>query len=227
MSAPEAAPRPPTGRVFAALVGVSGFLAVAGWIARRLDPLTDRGTAHHLLLRFDLAQEDGLATWFSCALFLAIAGLAWGRWRAAAAFRRRWLGLAGIGLACSAEQVVQFAVVVAPVLDWRLGPVWLVAPTLGLIGLAALYVPWLRARPPAVARSIGAGVALGLVGAIGLELLGQRLAGAVPPPLWDVVLSLEEGCELVGLSLVVRGLLLEGEAGAAGAPLPPRSRSGL
>lgn len=198
-------------RVLLTLLAITGVLAVSGWVARRLDAATDGASLHHLLLRFDLAQEDGLATWFSTALFLGIAGLAWRRSEEAESHRAWWLGFAALALALSIEQVVQFRMIALPLLTRYVGNAWMVVAGLGALGVAAAYVPWLRSLPRPVARPIGVGVLLVLVGGIGLDQLGTRLQGSLAPPLVDVILSLEEGLELTGLSLITYGLLLPSE----------------
>lgn len=185
-----------------------------------VDPPWLWGWRRELLLRFQLDQEIGVATWASTLLLAASSGvlvlLAREASRSGQADRRHWLGLAaGAGLLSLDEAACFHEIAVEPVarnlaiehpalrLAWVLP-----GGAISLLVVAVSLRFWSRLPHPARWR-LGWAVALYLSGALGMEAVGSAWAathGSIGLGL-TTIQALEESFEMAGASVLLAALL--------------------
>lgn len=173
-----------------------------------------------------LSYEANLPTWYAsslllgCALVLAaIASDVAGR---GAPYRRHWWGLAVGFLYMSIDEAVELHEHLGGHLD--LGGVlyfdWVVPATVVLVVIGALYLPFLRALPPARRRAFVLAGAIYVGGAVGAELpLGWWAERAGTDSAGYVLIDwVEESLELLGASLFALALVERWQARAEAVP---------
>lgn len=217
------------------LLLVIGVLTLAGVAARATILATrDPGTVE-LARRFDLDMEHNIPTWFASTALLAAAMLlgvvANGRWRARAADRRHWAGLAILFTLLSLDEAVQLHEILRlPMLKWfDLRGIflfsWVIPVFFAVVGFAAVYLRfWLR-LPPRTRALFFVSAALYVGGALGLELAGGAMAEShgFESLRYSAVMIVEEVMEMIGVALFVYALLdhVRGEAGTFALALAP------
>lgn len=166
---------------------------------------------------FDLGGEANLPTYFASANLLFAAALTA---VAAAGCERRWVrvgwwGLAlGFALMSLDEATLIHEGIVGGLLVHKLGRGegafyyrWYLVYIPLVVMLGAVYAPFLRALPWRTAAVFAAAGALFLTGAIGVEMVESGLtAGDASRVRVLVNLAVEEGAELLGISLFNVGL---------------------
>lgn len=171
----------------------------------------------YLLTFFDVDSEANLPTWFS--VVLAAAGGALSLFlRKGPAERRPW-GWVVIAVALFAvsldDMVMAHEQLVEPVRDLlgiTSGPLyfaWVVPGALGVILFLSVLVSFLRQLRRETRRRVLVAGAVFVAGALVLEMVGAVIASTLGPvALWDVVTTVEEVLEMLGLTLFLRALLL-------------------
>lgn len=223
---------PPTARqLFGALLLVDGLL-VAAYLLRL--PFHDTWLGHARL--FDLNEESSFGTWVSSTQFLLIAtfigsvalsegivGEATGPW--VWAFAALFVGLSVDETAQVHEAIGHLTDALLPHHDrasslvhhtglWMflLGP-----PVIAVLAWFAWRLRDVFARAPGASRAFGFGTAVWLFGALGLEALSNLTEYL---PVWNVLeVAAEEGCELVGVSMMARATFGLATAWRAVAPV--------
>ena len=217
------------------LLSIIGTLTLAGIAARATILATqDPGTVE-VARRFDLDAEHNIPTWFASTALLAAAMLlgvvARGRWRAGAADRRHWAGLAILFTLLSLDEAVQMHEMLRhPMHEWfDLRGIflfaWVIPVFFAVVGFAAVYLRfWLRLPSRTRALFFVSGV-LYVGGALGLELAGGALAEShgFESLRYSAVMIVEEVMEMVGVALFLYALLdhVRAETSTFGLALAP------
>lgn len=164
---------------------------------------------------FSLDREGNVPTWFSSLLLASCALLAGLRSRSEP-WRGHWRVLAIAFLALSMDEAAAIHEMslkpIRAVFDPRslLYYVWIV-PAAGLL-LAAVPFFWsfLRALAPSVRRRMVLGAAVLATGSLGVEAVTGLLMDRYGPGLrYELTTIVEEGLEMLGMTLMLSGLLLE------------------
>jgi hypothetical protein len=207
-----------TGVVLAATTAVVLAAAPAtrlwAWWRRQHDP----GYGEDIPLLFDVNTEATVPTWYNAALLLVVAGLC----LALASLRRsttvdsgvRWLVLAAVFAAMSLDETValheRLGDVVAPDVagSGLLRHTWVAAGAVLAVGFAAVCAWALATLPRRLRRGTGAGLAVYLAGALGVEAVSGAVLDRWGDGLaYSAVTLLEEAAEMAGAALVVCALL--------------------
>ncbi len=190
-------------RGLGAAVAVVSGLGLAVELARDALPET---VVEHL----SLSYEGNVPTWLASSLLLAGAIIAGAIARDAARGRRAWWGVAiGLGYASLDE---------ASELHEHLGGLigshgvlyfdWVIFAAAALVVLAALYLPFVRALPPATRRGLIVAAVIYVAGAVGMELpLGWWTERHGSDDLTYALIDwVEETLELIGAACAVVAL---------------------
>lgn len=167
--------------------------------------------------QFNLDGENNIPSWYaSCALLfsallLAVVGAVKRYEQAPRA--GQWLGLAAIFLCLSIDEAAsihEMANPLARVFLSRIGVSigylhfsWVILGILVVPILGLTYFRFLRALPPATARLFVAAGMLYVGGAVGVEMLGAKVAslGEMDTMFYAVLVAIEEGLEMFGIVL--------------------------
>lgn len=204
-------------RLTAWLLAATAALAVANVGAFHL-ALDDRRLAG-AELAFNSDIEMSVPTWFSLLLFVAAAGVM-GLLALAPAerrYRRNWQFLAVVFLALSIDEIVAYHEYWTGDLreSTGLGGIFFATWVVVGIPLVVLFVisqvRFLAALPRVTAVRMVVAGAVFVTGALGLEMFGAWYAeryGGVANFRYYVIAAVEEVCEMVGLVLFLRAVLL-------------------
>lgn len=165
----------------------------------------------------DVDVERSLSTWLSILLLGSASFLLFDIWSRAkpSKFRFVWLTLAVFFVGLSFDEFASLHERVSDVLHRRFHTSGLfafawAAPAgiLSILGLLALW-PFLRRLPPNVVSALVLSAVLFLAGAVGMELIGGKVAEdqTVFSPLYRLCVTVEEGLEQIGLLLFIHTLL--------------------
>ena len=173
-------------------------------------------------------REANLPAWFSSALFFIAAILA--AMIAAATRQERsshlgWPVVAGILLLLSIDEVAQLHEILAGY-SARAGGLGLFPEGGKFFSWVSFVIPpvalvcWLAARflrtlPGAVGNRLGAGLALFLSAALGVEALTGQIAFDLQTWRYLIFATIEEGAEMIGVIVFIDGLLVQLETLAA------------
>lgn len=176
----------------------------------------------------DVNHEQSVPTWFAALLMAAVAVLlvvvSWDPPEGTT--RRRWLFLAVLAAALSADDVAAYHESwVEPVRDQLDDPsgfllqAWVIPATVlvAVVGLSQLRL--LRRLPRDTARGLVVGTGLFLLGAVVLEMVGAKYGEdwGTNTKRYDAIVAVEEAAEMLGAAVVVRTLLAH--IGSRGRPL--------
>ncbi|NNF10900.1 MAG: hypothetical protein HKN74_11495 [Acidimicrobiia bacterium] len=196
------------------LVVIAGLLVLAHYGGLAVGDGFDQGWRSQLRRITDLNDETSIGTWYSSALLLLTAALAAlhlnrGHYQD----RLGWAVVAGAALFLSIDEATAIHErldVLHEILDLNTATtfLWIVPYSLGLIGVIAVLRPFLGRLPARTKRWLLIGVGLYLTAVLGLELVA---AGARELS-WDtlvedVLIPIEEGLEMVGISVFIFALL--------------------
>jgi hypothetical protein len=201
-----------------AVLGVLGVLAVA---AMYTDVFSGPFPGDQILQQqFFLDKENNIPTWFSSALLLAAAGLAFflGRFEpdVARSHRLRWYGLGVVLAIMSLDEMASLHETFTSMIRNALGLggmlyfAWVVPGMLFVAAFGLSYLRFLFTLPRQVRVLLIAAGVVYLSGAVGMELVGGVYAdGGNQDTLgYGLVTTVEELLEMVGLSLLTYTLLV-------------------
>lgn len=184
------------------------------------------------LRQFDLDAENSVPAWWSASMLLAASicfyALAARAHAARAPVWPLWLILSLVFLALSIDEAASFHEgAIAPLRETFgfsgvLFYSWVVPALVCLAGLGAVILPLLRHAPRALLRRMLAAGAVFVSGALGMEMVGGWLdyEGLRGTPYYALSISIEEGCEILGVTLLLAALFdaLAGRYPVAAAP---------
>lgn len=159
---------------------------------------------------FDLDEEESFGTWFSAVLLLLVGRVLLHQWRWLKREGDRWAPwwlVLGIGFHyLSLDEVVglhEYMNTSMPDVPWTA----IGAPVAGVVLVA--FIPWLWKQPGFFQLAAMVGAALYLGGAVGIEhatewYADEDLINTTDYHLW---IALEEGMEMLGPVVFLRGLL--------------------
>ncbi|HSN81273.1 MAG TPA: hypothetical protein VLS88_01735 [Polyangiales bacterium] len=169
---------------------------------------------------FDLDHERNAPSWFASVLALAGAALFFLLWRLvprADKPSRAWLFLSLVFVFVSVDEFASIhEELIVPVRDWlHLSGLfyfaWVVPYGLCVAILGISLWPFFRRMEPEVRHRFAAAAVVYLSGAIGMELIGGWVFESLAEQrnlTYDLITSVEETLEFVGLILLVRAQLL-------------------
>jgi hypothetical protein len=204
-------------RMLAVIVAFLLVLSVAGKaIAFSGRPM--RWSVSVLVQRFDVDHEMSVPTWFSTSLLLVSAALllsvAVATRAAGQRWWRHWAGLGALFLLLSIDEVTDLhttpiiprdaAAQVSPYLYLS----WVIPAALFLLGLVALYLPFLRSIPRRTRWGMIVAGAVFVGGAMGVEAIGAAhiLAYGYTNFTMALLVTLEEGMEMLGVLILLSTL---------------------
>ena len=198
-----------------AFAGSCFFSLLGLWSATTLDAA---GLVENFANQFNLDNEDSLTTWFATALLFANGAILF----VVAAIKYRdgirqflpWFFLSLILLAMSVDEMLslheRLTVPVRTALgtDGFLHFAWVIPGFIAAILVAILYLPLLRSLPGRIAALILASGFIYVAGAVGVELVGSKIASEQGSALHFRLASwVEESFEMLGQSLFAYALL--------------------
>lgn len=181
----------------------------------------ESGVVRQFVAKFSLLNESSIPTWFSTAILLLAAALAFlaaqpiGKNNPKPTpFRLQWIILALIMLALSADEIAgvhqalsgpfrRLCLAVFGLYHPSMNPALIAAPLLGL-----LFLPFLRRLPNRAGVYFAIAGAIYLIGALGLEWLGSDLGRSFGKQamVYKTIGFAEEILEIVGIVLFVHFL---------------------
>jgi len=199
----------------------AGSLAVlAAGLAREAFVLNvGTGTIVQDLRQFNLDAENSVPAWWSSSLMLGAAGLLYvlgaQAWHRNDVLWRMWSALAAVFLLMSIDEAASFHEgFIMPLRDLfgfggLLFYAWVVPAILCLAALGLFLLPLLKRLPVRLFWQFALAGGLFVLGALGMEMIGGWLdyEGYRPTALYALSISIEEGLEILGLSLFVATLL--------------------
>lgn len=206
---------------FIKLIVVALSLAVmAAGIAREAFVLEfGVGTLLQDLRQFDLDSENSVPAWWSSSLMLLAALMLY---RLGAEARPRgdrlwlfWVALAAAFFLLSIDEAASFHEGVIEPLKAAFGfggalyYAWVVPAVICLVVFGLLLLPLLQLVPTGLKWRLVICGAIFVTGALGMEMVGGWLdfEGLRPTPVYALVTTVEEGLEILGLSLFLSALL--------------------
>lgn len=194
------------------------ILHVAAVVARTI-VRPDGGPLVDIFALLDAGQERTLASWWTGALLLAASAAAAlvGHLAATASGRSReviaWRVLAVLFALLSLDEIVSLhergsrwtAAVIPGSALTRLG--WLLPASVVLVLSLGVLIPTFRALPRRQRTIVIAGLAVSIVGAMGLELVDVALIDAGAELRWRyIAMALEEAAEMAGVVIILAGI---------------------
>ena len=215
-------------RILKFLLGIDIGLAIAGVLSSLSLYFIDRNIAP-LAMRFNLGAEESLPTWYSsfqllgCAALLLLIGLRARRQKKP--FFRHWLGLAGLFLYISIDEIATFRESLAQLSKPHVNTTglfyysWVIVAIPIVILLAALYFKFVFHLPRRIKHLVILAGGIFLAGAIGLEMVtalihsssGSQVlaeASAGVNLAYSLVTTIEETLEIIGVTVFLYALLL-------------------
>ena len=196
--------------VFALLVSISVFLAVADLVTLGLD---EAFGSVQLREAFNVDEEQSLPTWFSSIqLFVAhllLVLIAWLESHRRARHAVYWWFLAAILLILSVDEMVGFHENGSLVLkNLGVGGDWVILGGVVAAGVGVMFIPLLLTLPVRIAALfVGAGVLL-LTGALAVEVWDLSILDEEKTLMTGLVPATEEFLERLGISVFILGLLV-------------------
>jgi hypothetical protein len=187
-------------------------LARLGWV-EVMGPMR----LHGLWARFDMYRESSVPTWYSSMVLLAaamtLAMIGLDKWRTRYRFAGHWVGLAVIFFLLSIDEIATFHELLSDrmqSLHWA-GPfyyAWVIPAGAFVLFFVVAYLRFLFHLAPAYRLLFVVSGAIYVFGAVGLEMVEAEIQQAWGiHNLYHVVVTAEEGCEMLGASLFVYVLL--------------------
>ena len=177
------------------------------------------GTILQELRPFGLDSELAISAFYSSIVMLAASGvvlvIAWAERETEQPDQWRWLLLAVIFAAMAVDKSASLhETLMSPIretfgLSGLFFYAWVVPGGIGVALIGLYYLPFLFRLKRSSALLIGLAGAIYVSGALGMELLGGAIdsAGEKSSPLFSLVMVIEEGCELWGLTLLFFALV--------------------
>lgn len=215
-------------RILKLLLGIDVGLALASGLSSLGIYFVDRNIAP-LAMRFHLGAEASLPTWYSsfqlliCAALLLSIGLR--AQRIGEKFSRHWLGLSGLFLYISIDEVATFRESLAQLSEPYVNTTgllyysWVIAAIPIVLMLALLYCKFIFNLPKSIRLLVILAGGLFLGGALGLEMLtalihsasGSQIladASAEVNLIYSLATTVEETLEMAGVTVFIYALLL-------------------
>ncbi len=209
-------------RLACVLVSISGLLGLAHLLSRYLTrQITSPNYTQQSWINFiDLNEEAALGAWYSAALWLLAAALAFAlglqsRQRGQPVWQ--WNGLAALFMFLSLDEGAALHEKIGNVLEdqLRLGGVffwtWVLYGFVLVAAMAALFGKFLLTLPRKALWTFITAAAIFLTGALGFEMYGAAVASGdsqfLPGLGWSVSVLLEELLEMLGIIVAIVGLL--------------------
>lgn len=210
-------------QIFKTLLLIVIMLCLLSLISTEVYSTTSSGGVKHIMLKFNVGQENNVPTWFSSTLYIFVSMIAF--WIAftvqsmkTSRFLIHWYGIATLGLLLSIDESSSFHELLTPATKHFINTAgffdnaWMI-PIAGLvIAFTILYIPWLISLPRRIAVIfITAGLLL-VTGAMGFEGIGSLVLERYGADLfYHFIVAVEEGLEMVGISTAIYGLLLHSQ----------------
>lgn len=199
-------------------------LLVAGLVlAGTMGQIATHGFGHDhvwgLIPMFHLNGEGNVPAWYSAAMLLlcgaVLAAIAGAKHHERDRFAWHWVVLAILFVFLSLDETVQLheragrALRAALNLSGWMYHAWVYPWGAGLLVLGLSFRPWLQHLPRATRiQLLTAGIVF-VAGALGLEIVEGRYASVHGKEtlLYDVFVTVEESCEMIGVLIFLRALL--------------------
>ena len=177
------------------------------------------GTVLQDVRQFNLDAENSVPAWWSSSMMLfaslLLYALAANAWRARDILWRLWLTMAVVFLALSIDEAASFHEGVIEPLRAGFGfggilfYAWVVPALLCLAGLGLVLLPLLKRLPASLFWRFGVCGGVFVLGALGMEMVGGWLdyEGYRTTAFYALSISIEEGLEILGVSLFLAALL--------------------
>lgn len=206
---------------FAKYMIFAGSLAVlAAGLAREAFVINvGVGTILQDLRQFNLDAENSVPAWWGSSMMLIASLLLYtlgaNAWRAGDILWRLWLVLAIVFMALSIDEAASFHEgVIAPLrsafgFGGFLFYAWIVPAFICVAGLGLVLLPLLKRLPTSLFWKFAAYGAIFVAGAMGMEMIGGWLdyQGYRATAFYALSICIEEGFELLGISLFIAALL--------------------
>ncbi|MEP0069707.1 hypothetical protein [Pyruvatibacter sp.] len=206
---------------FAKYMIFAGSLAVlAAGLAREAFVINvGVGTVLQDLRQFNLDAENSVPAWWGSSMMLIASLLLYtlgaNAWRAGDILWRLWLVLAIVFMALSIDEAASFHEgVIAPLrsafgFGGLLFYAWIVPAFICVAGLGLALLPLLKRLPTSLFWKFAAYGGIFVAGALGMEMIGGWLdyQGYRATAFYALSISIEEGFELLGVSLFIAALL--------------------
>jgi glucan phosphoethanolaminetransferase (alkaline phosphatase superfamily) len=203
-------------RTIARVLAICIVLIVCASSAMKvLAVVTGHDTMHGLVRFFDVDEENNLPTWYASATLLFSSFLLALIGAAERQQKRSWLGLSGIFLVLSLDEVGSFHEILTVPVQGLLGTsgvlhfAWVVPAAVFVAIVAMIYVRWFFALPGRT-RMLAAGAGVLFVGgALGMEMVGALIAsrGDGDTVLYMISTTVEETLEMTGVLVWIYTLL--------------------
>lgn len=203
-------------RVAAVLAGCATLLLSLHVASEALHHAYDKPLIHDLQLRVSVDEEASLPALFSAVMLLLCLALLLLIARAPATRRKLpWTVLGGAFLFLALDEAVAIHEGLMAHMSPRVGGsgylhfVWVVPYGIGTAVLAAVYIPFLRSLPRRSARLFVAAGSVFVVGALGFEMLGGKVADSSGYEAFSytALSTAEETLEMAGVIIFVYALL--------------------
>jgi hypothetical protein len=227
---PRAIVRVNCGVVLGALLAIAATLSLLHLGSRaivRSGSVADDPWLTHIVLRlFDANEETTLHSMWSICLLAAVAAIAvvigLARRNVGDRSWRWWIAAGAIAATLSLDESVALHESLGEAARVALGPsiaagpvfyVWVVPAAISVVLCLVVFSPFIVRLPRGIMLEAGAGVALYVVGAIGLQMVYAVLSGVLNPArpdeavVLDTIIGVEEFLEVLGASLVLHALL--------------------
>jgi hypothetical protein len=172
-----------------------------------------------LRTRLDLNSEGNVPAWFSSSALLCcsilVASIAQYRIREGAPYARHWTLLAVIFLLLSLDEAVSLHEMLIKPLRSALNVggflhfAWVIPGAAFVLVFALAYLKFFRDLPSRSRRLFAIAGILYIWGALGMEMIDGYIAVLYKfkAPIYVVMTTIEEGCEMLGISIFIYALI--------------------